>query len=67
MREIGLSLYLRDDGIDLANFSLCRRKALREVQTLLCLGCHENIVFYFSSWFENDFLYIQMELCKMNL
>ncbi|EFJ19075.1 hypothetical protein SELMODRAFT_111227, partial [Selaginella moellendorffii] len=43
------------------------RKALREVQALLCLGCHENVVHFFFSWFENDFLYIQMELCEMNL
>ncbi|XP_002985199.2 wee1-like protein kinase [Selaginella moellendorffii] len=44
-----------------------RRKALREVQALSCLGYHENVVRYFSSWFENDFLYIQMELCETNL
>ena len=26
-------------------------------------GSHENIVRYFTSWFENEQLYIQMELC----
>ncbi|EFJ19074.1 hypothetical protein SELMODRAFT_111395, partial [Selaginella moellendorffii] len=39
-----------------------QRKALREVQALLCLSCHENVVHYFSLWFKNDFLYIQIEL-----
>ncbi|EFJ09102.1 hypothetical protein SELMODRAFT_130571, partial [Selaginella moellendorffii] len=42
-------------------------KTLRKVQALSYLAYHEIVVCYFSSWFENDFLYIQMELCKMNL
>lgn len=29
----------------------------------LSTGPHENIVRYFTSWFENGQLYIQMELC----
>lgn len=34
----------------------------------LCfLGSQENIVGYFSSWFENEQLYIQMELCDHSL
>lgn len=30
-------------------------------------GYHENIVSYFTSWFENKQLYIQMELCDNSL
>ncbi|KAK7337421.1 hypothetical protein VNO77_17995 [Canavalia gladiata] len=44
-----------------------RRKALMEVQALAALGLHENIVGYYSSWFENEQLYIQMELCDHSL
>ncbi|CAN0880703.1 Wee1-like protein kinase [Linum grandiflorum] len=44
-----------------------RRKALMEVQALAALGCHENIVGYYSSWFENQQLYIQTELCDFSL
>ncbi|KAJ6795663.1 wee1-like protein kinase [Iris pallida] len=44
-----------------------RRQALMEVQALAALGSHENIVGYFSSWFENEQLYIQMELCDRSL
>ncbi|KAG7970788.1 hypothetical protein I3843_07G101900 [Carya illinoinensis] len=44
-----------------------RRKALMEVQALAAVGSHENIVGYFSSWFENEQLYIQMELCDHSL
>ncbi|CAI0447642.1 unnamed protein product [Linum tenue] len=44
-----------------------RQKALMEVQALAALGCHENIVGYYSSWFENEQLYIQMELCDCSL
>ncbi|XP_066163075.1 wee1-like protein kinase isoform X1 [Oryza sativa Japonica Group] len=41
-----------------------RRQAVKEVQALAALaGCHENIVGYFTSWFENKQLFIQMELC----
>ncbi|TKY49958.1 Wee protein kinase [Spatholobus suberectus] len=50
---------------------LCREaeriKALMEVQALAALGFHENIVGYYSSWFENEQLYIQMELCDHSL
>ncbi|EFJ28267.1 hypothetical protein SELMODRAFT_94358, partial [Selaginella moellendorffii] len=38
-----------------------------DIQETMLPGYHENVMCYFSSWFENDFLYIQMELCKMNL
>ncbi|KAH6757330.1 WEE1-like kinase [Perilla frutescens var. hirtella] len=44
-----------------------RRKALMEVQALAALGYHENIVGYYSSWFENEHLYIQLELCNHSL
>lgn len=38
-----------------------------EVQALAALGSHENIVGYYSSWFENEQLFIQMELCDHSL
>lgn len=44
-----------------------RRKALMEVQALAALGYHENIVGYYTSWFENEQLYIQMEICDHSL
>ncbi|CAA3016766.1 wee1 kinase [Olea europaea subsp. europaea] len=44
-----------------------RSKALMEVQALASLGTHANIVGYYSSWFENEQLYIQMELCDLSL
>ncbi|VFQ78647.1 unnamed protein product [Cuscuta campestris] len=44
-----------------------RRRALMEVQALAALGFHNNIVGYYSSWFENEKLYIQMELCDHSL
>lgn len=44
-----------------------RRKALMEVQAMAALGSHTNIVGYYSSWFENERLYIQMELCDHSL
>ncbi|KAK6937405.1 Protein kinase domain [Dillenia turbinata] len=44
-----------------------RSKALMEIQALAALGSHENIVGYYSSWFENEKLYIQMELCDCSI
>nr|GFC75564.1 Wee1-like protein kinase [Tanacetum cinerariifolium] len=44
-----------------------RKKALMEVQALAALGYHDNIVGYNTSWFENEYLYIQMELCDHSL
>ncbi|KAL4572106.1 hypothetical protein LXL04_018875 [Taraxacum kok-saghyz] len=44
-----------------------RQKALMEVQALAALGYHDNIVGYNTSWFENEKLYIQMELCDHSL
>lgn len=35
-----------------------------EIQFMfLFSGYHENVVGYYSSWFENEHLYIQLELC----
>ncbi|KAH9298661.1 hypothetical protein KI387_030343, partial [Taxus chinensis] len=44
-----------------------REEALLEVQVLAALGPQKNIVGYHSAWFENDNLYIQMELCDYSL
>uniref|UniRef100_A0A1J3JEL7 Wee1-like protein kinase n=1 Tax=Noccaea caerulescens TaxID=107243 RepID=A0A1J3JEL7_NOCCA len=44
-----------------------RRKAMMEVQALAALGFHENVVGYYCSWFENEQLYIQLELCDHSL
>ncbi|GLJ11780.1 hypothetical protein SUGI_0176900 [Cryptomeria japonica] len=44
-----------------------REEALLEVQVLAALGPHKNIVGYRTAWFENDILYIQMELCDQSL
>ncbi|KAF9619461.1 hypothetical protein IFM89_007036 [Coptis chinensis] len=44
-----------------------RIRALMEVQALAALGSHENVVGYHTSWFENEQLYIQMELCDTSL
>nr|DAD33372.1 TPA_asm: hypothetical protein HUJ06_012223 [Nelumbo nucifera] len=44
-----------------------KRQALMEVQALAALGSHANIVNYYTSWFENEHLYIQMELCDCSL
>ncbi|KAH0866718.1 hypothetical protein HID58_083929 [Brassica napus] len=44
-----------------------RRKAMMEVQALAALGFHENVVGYYNSWFENEQLYIQLELCDHSL
>jgi serine/threonine protein kinase len=38
-----------------------------KVYHLCFLGSHENVVGYYSSWFENEQLYIQMELCDQSL
>ncbi|XP_031496624.1 wee1-like protein kinase isoform X2 [Nymphaea colorata] len=44
-----------------------RRRALMEVQALAAVGFQRNIVGYYTSWFENEQLYIQMELCDHSL
>jgi len=42
-------------------------QALTEVQLSTSLGVHDNIVRYFTSFYENQYLYIQYELCNHNL
>lgn len=54
-----LSLVLFYNGFYIISFSL--------IGILVFLGSHENIVGYYSSWFENEQLYIQMELCDHSL
>eukprot|EP00249_Psilotum_nudum_P011014 c22915_g1_i2 orf=220-1518(-) len=44
-----------------------RRQSLMEVQAMAAIGFHENVVRYHTAWFENDHLYIQMELCDGSL
>ncbi|KAG0577684.1 hypothetical protein KC19_5G173000 [Ceratodon purpureus] len=40
-----------------------RKQALTEVQALAAVGAHENVVRYYTAWFESDYCYIQTELC----
>lgn len=44
-----------------------RRQALTEVQALAAVGYHQNVLRYYTSWFEADHLYIQTELCDGTL
>uniref|UniRef100_A0ACD5TCC3 Uncharacterized protein n=1 Tax=Avena sativa TaxID=4498 RepID=A0ACD5TCC3_AVESA len=63
LRRIEGCLYAVKRSIKQLHNDMDRRLALKEVHTLVALGNHENIVGYFTSWFETDKLYIQMELC----
>lgn len=67
LKRIDGCLYAVKHSTRLLHLDTERRKALMEVQTLAALGSHENIVGYYSSWFENEQLYIQMELCDHSL
>ncbi|PON96612.1 Serine/threonine protein kinase [Trema orientale] len=67
LRRIDGCLYAVKHSIKQLHQDRERRKALMEVQCLAALGSHENIVGYYSSWFENEQLYIQMELCDHSL
>ncbi|GMN38060.1 hypothetical protein TIFTF001_007318 [Ficus carica] len=67
LKRIDGSLYAVKQNIKQLHQDRERRKALMEVQCLAALGSHENIVGYYSSWFENEQLYIQMELCDHSL
>ncbi|XP_062088410.1 wee1-like protein kinase [Humulus lupulus] len=67
LKRIDGSLYAVKHSIKQLHQDSERRKALMEVQCLAALGFHENIVGYYSSWFENEQLYIQMELCDGSL
>lgn len=42
---------------------VCSRQALSEVHALSALCDSRTILRYFSSWFEDDVLYVQTEMC----
>ncbi|KAL6888540.1 hypothetical protein ACP4OV_009566 [Aristida adscensionis] len=63
LKRIDGCLYAVKRSIKQLHNDMDRRQAVKEVQALAALGSHENIVGYFNSWFENEQLYIQMELC----
>ncbi|MQL82804.1 hypothetical protein Taro_015288 [Colocasia esculenta] len=63
LKRIDGCMYAVKQSIRQLRQDMDRRRALMEVQALAALGPHENIVGYYSSWFENEQLYIQMELC----
>lgn len=44
-----------------------QRLLIQHVFLFILTGPHENVVGYYSSWFENEHLYIQMELCDHSL
>eukprot|EP00897_Mesotaenium_endlicherianum_P004989 jgi/Mesen1/4518/ME000023S03895 len=44
-----------------------RRRALTEVQALAAAGVHQNVLRYFTAWYESDHLYIQTKLCTGNV
>ncbi|KAL9247179.1 hypothetical protein vseg_020637 [Gypsophila vaccaria] len=67
LKRIDGCVYAVKHSIKQLNQDTERRKALMEVQALAALGFHENLVAYHTSWFENEKLYIQMELCDYNL
>ncbi|XP_038876752.1 wee1-like protein kinase [Benincasa hispida] len=67
LKRIDGCLYAVKQSTRPLNQDIERRRALMEVQALAALGSHENIVGYYSSWFENEQLYIQMELCDCSL
>ncbi|KAJ0962797.1 hypothetical protein J5N97_027919 [Dioscorea zingiberensis] len=67
LKRIDGCLYAVKRNIQPFHNDMERMRALMEVQALAALGSHENIVGYYTSWFENDQLYIQMELCDQSL
>ncbi|XP_004309698.1 PREDICTED: wee1-like protein kinase-like [Fragaria vesca subsp. vesca] len=67
LNRIDGCLYAVKQSISQLHLDTERRKALMEVQCLAALGSHANIVGYYTSWFENEKLYIQMELCDHSL
>ncbi|XP_051142611.1 wee1-like protein kinase isoform X2 [Andrographis paniculata] len=67
LKRIDGCMYAVKHSINKLHQDTERRKALMEVQALGALGYHENIVGYYSSWFENEHLYIQQELCEQSL
>ncbi|KAL6006884.1 Mitosis inhibitor protein kinase wee1 [Asimina triloba] len=67
LKRIDGCMYAVKHSIKELHLDADRRRALMEVQALAAIGCHENIVGYYTSWFENEQLYIQMELCDHSL
>lgn len=67
LKRIDGCLYAVKHSIKQFRNDMERRYALREVQALAALGYHANIVGYHTSWFENEKLHIQMELCDQSL
>ncbi|KAL0925049.1 hypothetical protein M5K25_003356 [Dendrobium thyrsiflorum] len=67
LKRIDGCLYAVKHSIKQFHNDMERKYALREVQALAALGYHANIVGYHTSWFENDKLYIQMEICDHSL
>ncbi|KAJ8623024.1 hypothetical protein MRB53_031553 [Persea americana] len=67
LKRIDGCMYAVKHSIRQLHHDMDRRRALMEVQALAALGSHENIVGYYTSWFENEQLYIQMELCDHSL
>nr|XP_010940009.1 wee1-like protein kinase [Elaeis guineensis] len=67
LKRIDGCMYAVKHSIKQLHHDMERRRALMEVQALAALGYHENIVGYYTSWFENEQLYIQMELCDRSL
>ncbi|KAG2648361.1 hypothetical protein PVAP13_1NG033900, partial [Panicum virgatum] len=63
LNRIDGCLYAVKRSIKQLHNDMERRQAVKEVQAMAALGSHENIVRYFTAWFENEQLYIQMELC----
>ncbi|PIA44559.1 hypothetical protein AQUCO_01700272v1 [Aquilegia coerulea] len=67
LKRIDGCMYAVKHSIRQLHLDTERTHALMEVQALAALGYHPNIVGYYNSWFENEQLYIQMELCDRSL
>ncbi|OAY70068.1 Wee1-like protein kinase [Ananas comosus] len=67
LKRIDGCLYAVKCSIKQLRNDLDRKRALMEVQALAALGSHDNVVRYYTSWFENEQLYIQIELCERSL
>ncbi|OAY71755.1 Wee1-like protein kinase [Ananas comosus] len=67
LKRIDGCLYAVKHSIKQLRNDLDRKRALMEVQALAALGSHDNVVRYYTSWFENEQLYIQIELCERSL
>ncbi|KAI3873274.1 hypothetical protein MKX03_016982 [Papaver bracteatum] len=67
LKRIDGCMYAVKHSIRQLHQDMERRQALMEVQALAALGYHKNVVGYYTSWFENEQLFIQMELCDGSL